>query len=46
LEEAERYQLQLPLTSQVDSDYEILQQHGLGSMDTSALIKASALKSV
>ncbi len=45
LEEAERYQLQLPLTSQVDSDYEILQQHGLGNMDTSALIKANAIKS-
>ena len=46
LEEAERYQLQLPLTSQVDSDYEVLQQHGLGNMDTSILIKANAIKSV
>ncbi|NQZ52585.1 MAG: NAD(P)-dependent oxidoreductase, partial [Moritella sp.] len=46
LDEAKRYQLQLPLTSQVDRDYQILQQHGLGHMDTSILIKANAIKSV
>lgn len=45
LEEAELHQLQLPLTRQVDSDYKLLQQHGLGNMDTSILIKASTIKS-
>ncbi len=40
LEEAERVGLDLPLTKNVDQQYEQLQQQGLGRMDTSVLIKA------
>lgn len=40
LAEAERFNLQLPLTQDVDSRYEKLQDAGLGRMDTSALVKA------
>ncbi|WGY45406.1 NAD(P)-dependent oxidoreductase [Vibrio sp. ABG19] len=40
LAEAERHQLTLPLTAEVDRQYQILQQQGLGRMDTSVLIKA------
>ncbi|MBA5761435.1 NAD(P)-dependent oxidoreductase [Vibrio sp. 404] len=44
LEEAERVGLDLPLTKNVDQQYEQLQQQGLGRMDTSVLIKACANK--
>lgn len=40
LAEAERHQLTLPLTAEVDRQYQTLQQQGLGRMDTSVLIKA------
>lgn len=40
LEEAERQQIDLPLTRQVDERYAELQQEGCGRMDTSALILA------
>jgi len=40
LDEAKRFDLQLPLTQDVDNRYEQLQAAGLGRMDTSALVKA------
>lgn len=40
LEEAAKHKLALPLTTQVDSQYQALQQKGMGRLDTSALIKA------
>jgi len=40
LDEAKRFDLQLPLTQDVDNRYEQLQGAGLGRMDTSALVKA------
>ncbi|MDA0148947.1 NAD(P)-dependent oxidoreductase [Vibrio sp. LaRot3] len=40
LQEAERFNLELPLTKQVDQRYAELQKQGLGRMDTSVLIKA------
>ncbi|PSV11296.1 NAD(P)-dependent oxidoreductase [Photobacterium leiognathi] len=40
LDEAKKYQLAMPLTEAVDKRYGLLQQQGLGRMDTSVLIKA------
>ncbi len=40
LDEAKKHDLALPLTTEVDADYEQLQSQGLGRMDTSVLIKA------
>ncbi len=40
LEEAERQQINLPLTREVDERYAELQKEGCGRMDTSALILA------
>ncbi|MBW3695806.1 NAD(P)-dependent oxidoreductase [Vibrio sp. T187] len=40
LSEAAKHGLSLPLTQEVDSQYEALQAKGLGRMDTSVLIKA------
>jgi len=40
LEEAQRYDLDLPLTKDVDSRYASIQAKGFGRMDTSSLIKA------
>lgn len=40
LEQAEQYQLDLPLTKQTDAYYANLQAEGLGRMDTSVLVKA------
>ncbi|PWI33262.1 2-hydroxy-3-oxopropionate reductase [Vibrio albus] len=40
LEEAQKHGLELPLTAEVDRQYQELQQRGLGRMDTSVLIKA------
>jgi 3-hydroxyisobutyrate dehydrogenase len=40
INEAEKYQLDLSMTKQVDQLYANLQQQGLGRMDTSVLIKA------
>lgn len=39
LSEAKQMGIELPLTQQVDSEYQTLQQQGLGRMDTSALFK-------
>lgn len=39
LREAKQMGIELPLTQQVDSEYQTLQQQGLGRMDTSALFK-------
>ncbi|WP_409202650.1 NAD(P)-dependent oxidoreductase [Vibrio fluvialis] len=39
LSEAKQMGIELPLTQQVDSEYQSLQQQGLGRMDTSALFK-------
>ncbi|EKO3451084.1 NAD(P)-dependent oxidoreductase [Vibrio fluvialis] len=39
LSEAKQMGIDLPLTHQVDSEYQSLQQQGLGRMDTSALFK-------
>ncbi|MBY7850908.1 NAD(P)-dependent oxidoreductase [Vibrio fluvialis] len=39
LSEAKQMGIDLPLTQQVDSEYQTLQQQGLGRMDTSALFK-------
>lgn len=39
LDEAEKIGIHLPLTEQVDSEYQTLQQEGLGRMDTSMLFK-------
>jgi len=41
LNEAAKHGLELPLTKQVDGEYEQLQQQGCSRMDTSVLIKAS-----
>ena len=40
LNEAQKHDLSLPLTQEVDSQYAELQAKGLGRMDTSVLIKA------
>lgn len=40
LEEAAKHELVLPFTTQVDSQYQELQQQGMGRLDTSALVKA------
>lgn len=40
LDEAQRYELELPLTQDVDEKYESLQQQGFGRMDTSVLIRS------
>lgn len=40
LEEAEKHGLKLPMTEEVDRQYQTLQEQGLGRMDTSVLIKA------
>jgi 3-hydroxyisobutyrate dehydrogenase len=40
LNEAQKHQLELPLTQAVDQMYAVLQQQGMGRLDTSALIKA------
>ncbi|USD67345.1 NAD(P)-dependent oxidoreductase [Vibrio sp. SCSIO 43136] len=40
LDEAQKFGLDLPLTKQVDSEYQSLQEQGLGRMDTSVLIKS------
>ena len=40
LDEAERYQLELPLTKDVDARYAKLQEAGMGRLDTSALVKS------
>lgn len=40
INEAEKHQLDLPMTKNVDQLYANLQQQGLGRMDTSVLIKA------
>ncbi len=42
LKEADRVDLELPLTKMVDEQYADLQRDGLGRMDTSVLIKAVA----
>ncbi|EMK6667475.1 NAD(P)-dependent oxidoreductase [Vibrio fluvialis] len=39
LSEAKQMGIELPLTQQVDSEYQTLQQQGFGRMDTSALFK-------
>ncbi|EKO3917377.1 NAD(P)-dependent oxidoreductase [Vibrio fluvialis] len=39
LSKAKQMGIELPLTQQVDSEYQTLQQQGLGRMDTSALFK-------
>ncbi len=40
LEEAQSYGVRLPLTEDVDRQYESLQQQGMGRMDTSVLVRA------
>jgi len=40
LEEAERHNIELPLTKKVDQSYKTLQDQGLNRMDTSVLVKA------
>ncbi len=40
LDEAKTHGIDLPLTKEVDLEYQTLQQQGLGRMDTSVLIKA------
>jgi 3-hydroxyisobutyrate dehydrogenase len=39
LEESRKLGLDLPLTEAVDNEYQVLQQRGLGRMDTSVLLK-------
>jgi 3-hydroxyisobutyrate dehydrogenase len=40
LDEAEKYQLAMPLTKDVDSRFAQLQAQGMGRMDTSSLVKS------
>lgn len=40
LDEAKANGISLPLTEEVDKEYQSLQEQGLGRMDTSVLIKA------
>ncbi len=40
LDEAAKYQVDLPLTKDVDSRYASLQEKGMGRMDTSSLVKS------
>ncbi|WP_018692066.1 NAD(P)-dependent oxidoreductase [Algicola sagamiensis] len=39
LDEAKKHNLDMPLTKEVDREYQALQERGLGRMDTSVLIK-------